>query len=281
MVKVQKMLKSFSALIITGGSSGIGKSFLEHAGTLHPDLVIFNLSRRFPDINVPPEVAEKVRRNFRHLPCDLANPDQIEQACAALEAQLDREVPVGRIMLINNSGYGTYGPFCKPDLRRHLDMVTVNMRAPVELTGRLLGQLRRRGGAVINVASTAAFQPTVGMATYGATKAFLLHWSLALDYELRPHGVQVLALCPGPTATQFFAQAGLERPILPENIGQRPEEVVLAAWRALARGKSMVVSGWTNKLTAAFAGRLPKTWATPLAARVIAHFRPADGKGGK
>lgn len=274
MEEVQKMLRSYDALVITGGSSGIGKSFLEHMVKVHPDLIIFNLSRRFPEINVPEGAAEKVKRNMRHIPCDLADRDKATHAFASLEAQLTREVPVGRIMLINNSGYGTYGPFFEPNLTRHLEMLDVNMRAPVELTGRLLPLLKKRGGAVINVASTAAFQPTAGMATYGATKAFVLHWSMALQHELRPYGVRVLALCPGPTETQFFANAGLSRPILPKSIGEQPDAVVRTALAALAKNKSFVVSGWQNKIGAFFGGTLPKSWATGLAAKIIAHFRP-------
>lgn len=275
MEAVDKMLKSFSALIITGGSSGIGKSFVEHASIVHPDLVIFNLSRRFPDAFVPASVAENLKHRLRHFPCDLTKREQIEQATAWVEAQLNREVPVGRVMLVNNSGYGTYGPFYEPNLARHLEMLDLNMRAPVELTGRLLPLLKARGGAIINVASTAAFQPTVGMATYGATKAFLLHWSLALAHELRPAGIRVLALCPGPTRTRFFANAGLERPIIPGGLGQSSEEVVRTALQALASGKSLVVSGWSNKIGAALSSLLPKTWATRITAFVIARFRPS------
>lgn len=280
MEAVDRMLKSFSALIITGGSSGIGKSFIEHAATVHPDLVIFNLSRRFPSIKVPDSVAEKVKQNLRHFSADLSKPEQIEQACALVEAQLNREVPAGRVMLVNNSGYGTYGPFCEPNLPVHLEMLELNMRAPVELAGRFLPILKARGGAIINVASTAAFQPTAGMATYGATKAFVLHWSLALGHELQPYGVQVLALCPGPTKTHFFANAGLDQPVIPGGLGETPEAVVRTALRALARGKPLVVSGWSNKLTTALASKLPKALATRLAARVIAHFRPSGGRSG-
>jgi short-subunit dehydrogenase len=273
----EKMLQSSRALIITGGSSGIGKSFIEHAHRVNPELKIFNLSRSKPAIftkdgNPVPLI---------HLACDFTNPCQVMDLSLELTGLLDRYVPVGRILLINNSGYGTYGPFPEPNLEKNFGMIDVNVRAPVELTGRLLPLLRQRGGAIINLASTAAFQPTPGMAVYGASKAFILSWSLALSEELRGTGVRVLALCPGPTSTQFFRNAGLEHPILPDNLGQTPEEVVDFAFKALARGKSVAVSGWKNRLGACMGSLFPKTLVTRISARVIAHFRPAKPKASR
>ena len=125
-----------------------------------------------------------------------------------LEAFLD-EVSEGAIILINNSGFGDYGPMDLLDRDKQLNMMDLNMRAPVDLTLRLLPQLKERGGAVVNIASTAAFQPTPFMATYGSTKAFVLHWTLALTEDLKRTGVRVLAVCPGPTRSNFFRAAGL------------------------------------------------------------------------
>ncbi|MFA5264842.1 MAG: SDR family NAD(P)-dependent oxidoreductase [Opitutaceae bacterium] len=266
----EEMLRSFRTLIITGGSSGIGKSFIEHAIRYNPKLEIFNLSRRKPEVVVIPGQQLKLR----HFPCDLADKDQVERTCLELGSELDREIPAGRMLLINNSGYGTYGSFPEPNLARTLEMMDVNMRAPVELAGRLLPRLRAQGGAIINVASTAAFQPTATMAAYGATKAFLLHWSLALSEELRGSPVQVLAVCPGPTSTAFFRNAGLEHPVIPAFLGQTADEVVEASYRALASGRSLVTSGWKNKVGTFLVSKLPKVLAAKLAARVVARFRP-------
>lgn len=265
-----QMLQSFRAVILTGGSSGIGKSFIEHVGKLHPALVFFNLSRRPPEIKVPGLI-------LRHFDCDLSNRAQIEAVCGELVGEIDREIPAGRILLINNSGFGTYGPFPEPNLARQLEMLEVNLCAPVQLTARLLPTLRARGGAIVNIASTSAFQPTGHMATYGASKAFILHWSLAMSEELRGSGVHVLAVCPGPTSTQFFRSAGLDRSVVPDSVGQTPEEVVETTLRALARGRTMVVSGWKNKLLAALSSRLPKPLAARIAIRVIAHYRGTGG----
>jgi short-subunit dehydrogenase len=261
MIPERAALEPFSALIITGGSSGIGQSFIELCQKLKPELAICNLSRRRPDM-----IGSKLK--LRHLTCDLALPGQIEAALPELEAFLHEEGGTGRILLVNNSGFGLYGLFPEPALDQQLEMVDVNVRAVVHLTGRLLPALRKRGGAVVTIASTAAFQPTPYLAVYGATKAFVLHWSLALNEELRGSGVRTLAVCPGPTGTRFFERAGLQQGSVPGVLSQTGEEVVRESLRALGRGRSQVVSGWKNWLGAAFSSRVPK----PLAARVGAMF---------
>lgn len=190
-----------------------------------------------------------------------------------LVAHLHAAVPQGRVLLINNSGFGTYGRFPEPALSEQLAMADVNMRAVLHLTGLLLPELKRRGGAVMNIASTAAFQPTPYLGTYGATKAFLLHWSIALDEELRGSGVRVLAVCPGPTSTGFSQRAGLKPGQLAEGPRMTAENVVLASWRALAAGRSVVIPGARNRFLARLAGLTPKPLAAKVAARMIAGSR--------
>jgi short-subunit dehydrogenase len=149
--------------------------------------------------------------------------------------------------LINNAGFGSMGDFAKLDPQRELDMIDLNVRSLVELTHRFLVPMReRKSGSIINVASTAGFQPVPFMATYAATKAFVLSFSEALWEENRPHGVKVMALCPGVTDTNFFEASRMQRP--PARISQTAADVVDTALRGLARGKSSVISGWTNFL---------------------------------
>jgi hypothetical protein len=157
-----------------------------------------------------------------------------------------------------------------------LGIIDVNIRAMVEVTGRLMPTLKARGGAIINIASTAAFQPTPFMATYGASKAFVLHWSLALREELRGSGVHVLAVCPGPTATGFGSRAGVKEGSVPGGVGHTPDDVVEISLHALAARRSMVVCGWKNRFVAVFASLLPKTWAVALAARIIGRVQPSE-----
>src|SRR5207244_895627 len=121
---------------------------------------------------------------------------EIARTAGEVQACLAREAPTGRILLINNSGFGTFGRFPEAELAKQLEMIDVNTRAVVHLTGLLLPLLQARGGAIITICSTMSFQPTPYAATYGATKAFALHWSLALNEELRGSGVRALAVCP-------------------------------------------------------------------------------------
>lgn len=265
-------LNSFAAVIITGGSSGIGKSFIGVMYTLNPDLRFCNLSRRSPDI-------KSAGLKLCHLPIDLTAPAVMDDLLPVILAWLQREVPAGKVLLINNSGFGGYGYFPAPSATHQTGMIDLNVRAVVDLTAGLLPVLKQRGGAIINVASTAAFQPTAYMAVYGATKAFVLHWSLALDQEVRREGVPVLALCPGPTATEFFRRAGLQPGSVADTLSMDSETVVRAALTALAKGRSVVVTGWKNKLGAALITKLPKTWAAWLAARVLARYRLKQAGG--
>jgi short-subunit dehydrogenase len=190
-----------------------------------------------------------------------------------LVEHLNSVAPRGRLLLINNSGFGAYGRFPEPNLGEQLAMADVNMRAVLHLTGLLLPVLKQRGGAVMNIASTAAFQPTPFLGTYGATKSFLLHWSIALGEELRGSGVRVLAVCPGPTSTGFSQRAGLQPGQLAEGPRMISEDVVLASYRALAAGKNVVVPGAGNRFLATLAGLVPKPLAARIAARMIAGRR--------
>jgi short-subunit dehydrogenase len=263
-----EVLKEFSAVILTGGSSGIGKSFIKLMEKVQPSLVICNLSRRSPDMF-------STELKLRHVPCDFSREGDILQGVGSVVSILDREVPEGRVLLINNSGYGSFGRFLEADLGNELGMIDVNIRAMVELTGRLLPTLKARGGAIINIASTAAFQPTPLLATYGASKAFVLHWSLALREELKGSGVHVLAVCPGPTATGFGTRAGVKSDSVPGGVGHGPDDVVKISLRALAARRAVVVCGWKNRILAAFSALLPKTWTAALALRVIGRVQRA------
>ena len=173
---------------------------------------------------------------------DLTEPDA---PARLFEETQKRELEIDT--LINNAGFGSMGDFAKLDLAQELKMIDLNVRALLELTYRFLAPMReRKSGAIINVASTAGFQAVPFMGTYAATKAFVLSFSEALWEENRPHGVKVMALCPGATDTNFFEASRMQRP--PGRISQTPDQVVDVALRALKRGKGSVISGWTNRL---------------------------------
>ena len=266
MTSIADALSTYAMIIVTGGSSGIGKAFIERVKDVNRTAVICNLSRREPGF-------EQGQLNLRHVPCDLSNPAQIERAATEVLKIMRGEAAQGKILLVNNSGFGGYGRSEELPRAHQTEMIDVNVRALVDLTMRLLPELKARGGAVVNIASTAAFQPTAFMAVYGATKAFVLHWSLALGEELRGSGVQVLAVCPGPTATEFFNRAGMKKGAVSDQWGQTSEQVVEEALQALARGRRQIVTGWLNWVLAAVSSRLPKPFGARVGAVVLAKFR--------
>lgn len=257
-------LSAFKAALITGGSSGIGAAFIRTVGRLEELLWIGNISRREPE-------QFSADSRFQHFPCDLSDASGLVVTADSVVAAL-RAVEPGPILLINNSGFGSYGPFDQLDPAHETNMIDLNVRAVVDLTARLLPLLRERGGAIVNVASVAGWQPTPYMATYGATKAFVLHWSLSLREDLRESGIGVLAVCPGPTESNFFRRAGFGEAPMPGQ-GQTAEEVVAESLRALERGRPFVVTGWRNRLLTVFACRLPRRWQGPIARVVLRRMR--------
>jgi short-subunit dehydrogenase len=225
--------------LITGASSGIGEEFARRLAAWGDDLL---LVARSEDklIALCNELGRAHEVKCQHFALDLSK----EGAGRALfEEARGRGLEVAT--LVNNAGFGSMGDFASLDLARELDMIELNVRALVELTHLFLAGMRERGeGAIINVASTAAFQPVPFMATYAATKAFVLSFSEALWEENRARGIKVLALCPGVTETNFFAAGEMQKP--PMRSVQTPQEVVATALGALEQNRSHVISGWYN-----------------------------------
>src|SRR5438876_6228246 len=225
--------------LITGASSGIGEAFARQLASRGHNLL---LVARSDDklINLCNELGRINGARAQYVALDLSEPDAPSRL---FEETQKRDLQID--FLINNAGFGSMGDFTTLDLDLALKMIDLNVRALVELTNRFLAPMReRQSGSIINVASTAGFQPVPFMATYAATKAFVLSFSEALREENRTFGIKVMALCPGVTDTNFFAAAHIEKP--PGRISQSPEDVVDTALRALSRGKSSVISGWTN-----------------------------------
>ncbi len=174
-------------------------------------------------------------------------------------------------MLVNNAGFGTYGPFAETDLDTTLNMIRLNITVLTELTGLLLpGMLRRRRGRIVNVASTAAFQPGPLMAVYYATKAYVLHFTEALANELDGSGVTATALCPGPTATGFEARAGLQKTKLFAEGLMGAGDVARIVVRGAERGDRIVIPGLMNKLLAQGHRFVPRRTVTAIVRRMQA-----------
>lgn len=262
-------LNRFSVVIVTGGSSGIGCSIIKAIEKLIPNALICNLSRSEPDIFLAQKGV--------HLSTDLTDPAQLERGAGQLK-EIIKGAPQGEVLLVNNSGFGDYGPMQQSDIDKQLNMIDLNVRAVVDLTARLLPEMQERGGAVMNIASTAAFQPTPFLATYGATKSFVLNWSLALNEDLRGTKLRAMAVCPGPTRSNFFKRAGFETPPMEQGgfnamLDMTSEEVAETALIALARGKALVVTGWKNKCIAFLGGKLPRVWITRAGGSILRKMR--------
>ena len=264
----ENVLEPFTVTVVTGGSSGMGKTFISLLGEASPRMAFCNLSRR-----APTGLPETIEKRLLHVPCDLGKPDLRAEAMGVAERFIRQEHYRSKVLLINNSGFGSCGNFTDAERETQLDMLEVNVAAVIDLTSRLLPLLCERGGAIINVASLAGFQPTPYMATYGASKAFLLNWSLALHEELRPHGIPVQALCPGPTTTNFFQRVGYSQRVVDDRLSMTPEAVVRASLCGLARRRAVVVPGWRNKLAAAVSGCLPRALVARATARLLLRYR--------
>jgi uncharacterized protein len=248
--------------LITGASSGIGEAFARKLAARGRNVL---LVARSEDklIALCNELGRLTSIRAQYLALDLTNAEARSQL---FEETQKRELEIE--MLINNAGFGSMGDFLKLDAQRELEMIELNVTALVELTQRFLGPMReRKSGTIINVASTAAFQPVPYMATYAATKAFVLSFSESLWDENRAHGIHVMALCPGVTETNFFEAAGIDRP--PMRTVQTPEEVVETTLRALTRKKSLVISGWANWFVVEAERFLPRSAVTKVAGNAL------------
>jgi len=235
-----------SIAVITGASSGLGAIFADQLAQRGHSLVLAGR-----DESRLGAVAQRINQNAELVVGDLGTENGTNDLIAHLG---NRDVDV----LVNNAGFGTYGPFAEVDEKREHELVAVNVDALVRLTHAVLpGMLARGRGGILNVASTIAFQPGPYQATYGASKAFVLSLSQALWAETRKSGVTVTALCPGPTRTGFVDALGsdVSHTAVYRHLAA-PEPVVAAGLRGLDRGRAVVVPGWRNRFTSTF-GRLP------------------------
>lgn len=256
--------------LVTGASAGIGEAIARGLARRRvPQVLVARSGEKLG------KLAEELRGlsgvAVETIALDLASDGAAERLFGATEGA---GKPVG--LLVNNAGFGFYGPEEEQGLERTRRMLKLNVETTVALTHLVLGPMRERGsGFVLNVASTAAFLPVPWMAVYAATKAFVLSFSQALHEELRGRGVVVTALCPGTTRTDFHRVAGLaagERVRFPS---LSAETVAEAGLRGLERGKAVVVP---NLLDSAwiFTGRLvPRTLPPKIGAAVFSRLRRA------
>ena len=249
--------------LITGASSGIGEAFARKLAAEKHNLVLVARSE-----------------NKLHELCDelmlkhgiIAHYVALDLTAFETDKRLFEETEKHGFeieWLINNAGFGSMNDFVRLNLESELQMIDLNISALVALTHRYLQKMReRKSGVIINVSSAAGFQPIPFMATYAATKAFVTAFSEAIAEENRPHGIKVLALCPGATDTDFFAVAKMKDAIQVKGM-QTPEQVVETALKAVKKGKSLVVSGFANYFGSVLGTIVPDSLITRTIGKVL------------
>jgi uncharacterized protein len=251
--------------LVTGASAGIGKALAEELARGGANLVL-TARRRDRLAALAQEFSNKYQVKTEIVVADL-----VQQSAPELIFRFtqDKKIEIG--LLVNNAGFGQYGEFHTVEAERLLEMVQLNCSAVLHLTRLYLpAMVARRGGDVLIVASTASFQAVPYVSTYAATKAFDLYLAEGLAEEMKPYGVRVCALCPGTTESEFHELAG--HPSHAKGREQTAQAVARNGLKALAAGKSYVISGLGNYLGAHGERLVPRRLVTRIAAKL---FRPA------
>jgi short-subunit dehydrogenase len=244
--------------LITGASAGLGVEFARQLAERGHRLVL--VARRKDRL----EALAKELGKARAIAADLSKKDAAAKLIAEIAAAGE-----GVDLLVNNAGFGLIGNFAELDSKRLRQMIDLNCGVLTELCSAVApAMIARKSGAILNVASTAAFQPGPKMAVYFATKAFVLSLSEALHEELKPHGIKVNCLCPGPTRTEFGDVAGFGGNGLFDRVAMEAPEVVQAGLAGLDKNKAVVVTGWMNKIGAASTRFAPRSVVRKIAGAI-------------
>jgi len=244
--------------LVTGASAGLGVEFARQ------------LSKRGHRLVLAARRKERLEELARELSNARAVAIDLSKANAAAKLLVDVESAGEHVdVLINNAGFGLIGRFAELDAKRQRQMIDLNAGALTELCRAVApGMIERGSGGILNVASTAAFQPGPKMAVYFATKAFVLSFTEALHEELKPHGIHVTCLCPGPTRTEFGEVAGFGGNGLFDRVAMDSPRVVEAGLNGLDRNKAVVIPGLVNKVIAN-SGRFAPRWVVRKIAGAI------------
>ena len=245
--------------VVTGASSGLGEVFARKLAGRGYSLLL--VARREDRLR---QLAASLGPGHEVMGADLAKEEDLERLARRLETSADLD------LLVNNAGFGTKGLFWETDYARQLEMHKLHVLATLRLTrATLRGMIKRNLGSIINVASVAAFFRSRANVSYCATKGWMIDFTEALYLELRAtgSGVQVQALCPGFTYTEFHDTMGVSRGGIPKKLWMPAEFVVAESLRALDKGKLYVIPGWRYKLLVAIGTRLPTRLRLAMQAR--------------
>jgi len=258
-------MRDLETVLITGASAGLGTELARLFAADGSNLVL--VARRLDRLDdLARDLQKRCGIGVRTVSRDLSRPGAAEDLFAALER--DR---VRVDILVNNAGFGAHGPFIELPVDRQMQMIQLNVAALTHLTRLFLpGMLERGKGGILNVASTAAFQAGPGMSVYYASKAYVLHFTEGLAEELRETAVKVSCLAPGPTATEFAAEADLQRSRLFSFGVMDAATVARAGHRGFRQGRLIVVPGFKNRLLAFSVRFAPRSFARSVTKRLNA-----------
>jgi uncharacterized protein len=255
--------------LITGASSGIGTALAEVFAQNGHEVAL--LARRLPQLEAIAERIEAAGHRAPHvLPVDLSRPNAADVVARELSSR-----HLEPAFLINNAGYGLLGQAHVLDRGDQLAMIDLNCRSLTDLSLRFVEPLARHRGGILNVASISGFIPGPGMAVYNATKAYVISFSEGLRRELRPKGIRVTALCPGPVPTEFQARAGINDVHYPRGFEQCAMDVALEGYRGLMRGRSLVVPGAHNKIVPLLPRFLPRSFIADMVYKRLRRWEDA------
>jgi short-subunit dehydrogenase len=263
--------------LITGASSGIGRELARVFAEHHYQVILIARDRKSLEA-LASELHQKFLVPARVEVCDLANRPALEDLITRLQSE---HLVVD--VLVNNAGVGVEGAFLQTDWPREREMLDVNVYALIRLTKAFLPQMvNRRSGRILQVASTAAFQPGPYLSLYFATKALVLSFSEGLAAELRGSGVTITTLCPGPTHTQFERRLGPDSRVFVSGLPVTEAPAVAAyAFSSLMRGKTVAIHGFKNRVLSAMSKFMPRSLVLLTMAWVIGRKklrRPTETK---
>ncbi len=261
MINAQKQ-----TVLITGATSGIGFELAKIFAADSYNLVL--IARRADRLE---KIKTEFEKNFGITVTNIVK-NLSEQTAAQEIAEEIKKQEISIDILINNAGIGVYGNFSNTEREKELNMIKLNITALTDLTKLLLGSMiQRRKGKILNVASTAAFQPGPKMAVYFASKAYVLSFSEALREEVKQHGITVCCLCPGTTRTEFQQIAATEGILgtLREDVMMDAKTVAQIAYKGLNKGKAIIIPGYKNKLLVVIERFVPRAIVRRIVAKML------------
>lgn len=250
-------------VLITGTTSGIGYELANIFSSKGYNLITVSRNEK-KLIEQKDNLLEKGAASVEYMAYDLSKNDAPEYIFQKL-----KEMKLSVDILVNNAGFDEAGAFIKTNANKEIEMISVHIGFTTKLTKLILPEMISNGfGKILNLGSTAAYIPCPLSAVYAATKAYILHFSNSLFYELKDTGVSITTLCPGPTKTLFAEKAGIEKSMLFKISVMDASKVAVAGYKALMKGKRIVIPGFYNKFIVFISRSLPMSIVGPLAKKM-------------